>query len=350
MTTQADRAAEQLVEIRRVVWLPTAVGAGAALMAVLFLMRVFQGQWQSVLVAVPMTALTIVCVFSIWDGRLPLLVADAHGIRLRDGETWRGLPWSVVHRVEVRASHSLVADGAIVVSAIGLEEARVPLGLVTGIAPAHQAALAGRLAALAAGRAPIARPSDPETQSGRQPAQQPARSRGVPSLRPVPTQRIVARVRTAAGQLVSVPGQRGPAVGPAAGFASAAGATPVVGALALAPQPEPTAALPEVEQLRRPEFGGELDEPEGRGDREGETYPLVLKASKGTTRVQVRGSEANVLFERTMTSGEVVELSAPRRVVISVDSGGILDVEFDREDFGLLGDEGPATQEYAAHD
>ena len=51
------------------------------------------------------------------DARTPLLVADAQGVRIRLGHTWRGLPWSAVHHVEHTPRRGVLRDGRLVVVA-----------------------------------------------------------------------------------------------------------------------------------------------------------------------------------------------------------------------------------------
>jgi hypothetical protein len=55
------------------------------------------------------------------DARTPLLVADAQGIRIRLGRTWRGLPWTAVHHVEHTPRQGLLRDGRLVVVPHNLE-------------------------------------------------------------------------------------------------------------------------------------------------------------------------------------------------------------------------------------
>lgn len=233
------------IEIRRVAWLPLAIGASAAVMAVAFCMRTFEGQWAAGFVAVPMTVLTIACTWAIWDGHAALLVADGHGIRLRDGAAWRGLPWSAIAGIQIHPSQTLLTDGTLVVTPVEGEPVEVPIGLVTGYTPAKQIAIAGRLAALAHGRATVARQTDPT----------PAR----PSKFAVPAQRFTAIAGGVASgvsrSLRSIPVQR-----PAA--ASASAITAVDGSLALNPDllPEHTVELPELDELKRPHFGDDLPE------------------------------------------------------------------------------------------
>ena len=57
------------------------------------------------------------------DARTPLLVADAQGVRIRLGRTWRGLPWGALAQVEHRPRRGLLRDGRLVVVAHNLAAA-----------------------------------------------------------------------------------------------------------------------------------------------------------------------------------------------------------------------------------
>jgi hypothetical protein len=48
------------------------------------------------------------------DARTPLLVADDHGVRIRLGRSWRGVPWSDVDEVEHQPRRGLLRDGRLV--------------------------------------------------------------------------------------------------------------------------------------------------------------------------------------------------------------------------------------------
>ena len=61
-----------------------------------------------------LTALTWAHVFSFLDARTPLLVADAHGVRIRLGRTWRGMPWTDIEEVEHAPRRGLLRDGRLV--------------------------------------------------------------------------------------------------------------------------------------------------------------------------------------------------------------------------------------------
>ncbi len=49
---------------------------------------------------IALTAITWMHVFSFLDSRMPLLVADSHGVRIRLGRTWRGMAWTDLDEVE----------------------------------------------------------------------------------------------------------------------------------------------------------------------------------------------------------------------------------------------------------
>lgn len=49
------------------------------------------------------------------DARVPLAVLDAHGVRMRLGRTWQGLPWESVDRVEYAARATWWKDGRLLV-------------------------------------------------------------------------------------------------------------------------------------------------------------------------------------------------------------------------------------------
>ena len=66
--------------------------------------------WCLVLAAVAVVQLLVVR-----DSRAPLMLADAHGVRVRRGETWTGLQWQDIAHVEVQSPASWLRDGKIVV-------------------------------------------------------------------------------------------------------------------------------------------------------------------------------------------------------------------------------------------
>ena len=126
---------------------------------------------------VGLAGLTWAHVFSFLDSRMPLLVADSHGVRIRLGRTWRGMAWGDLEEVEYAARRHLVRDGRLVLfprelegelamlGPAGRRHARLtermlgapfamPLGLTTRVLGAH-GDLTGALAQLAEGRCEI---------------------------------------------------------------------------------------------------------------------------------------------------------------------------------------------------
>jgi cytoskeletal protein RodZ len=124
-----------------------------------------------------LAAVTWAYVFSFLDARMPLLVADSHGVRIRLGRTWRGMPWSDLDEVEFVPRRRVVRDGRLVLfprdldgelamlGPAGRRHAAVtermlgapfalPLGLTTRVLGAR-GDLGAALAALAAGRCEI---------------------------------------------------------------------------------------------------------------------------------------------------------------------------------------------------
>ncbi|MGH3445528.1 MAG: helix-turn-helix domain-containing protein, partial [Nocardioidaceae bacterium] len=109
------------------------------------------------------------------DARTPLLVADTHGVRVRLGGQWRGLPWDAVATVVVLPRRGLLRDGRLCFSPHSLSRAldgldargrraaalnrtlhgaalAVPMGLTTRISVREEKSLVETLAWLARGR------------------------------------------------------------------------------------------------------------------------------------------------------------------------------------------------------
>jgi len=124
-----------------------------------------------------LAALTWAHIFSFLDARMPLLVADSHGVRIRLGRTWRGMAWSDLEEVEYLPRRNLVRDGRLVLfpreldgelAMLGPAGRRhaalterllgapfaMPLGLTTRVLGAHKD-VAAALARLADGRCEI---------------------------------------------------------------------------------------------------------------------------------------------------------------------------------------------------
>lgn len=103
-----------------VVWFSRALESGAIL----------DWLWCAVPAAVGLLMLTV-----LRDARAPLLVADEQGIRVRHRDTWNGVRWPDVERLEVRHG-SRLRDGELVVHPDGAHESgafSVPLGRGTRV-------------------------------------------------------------------------------------------------------------------------------------------------------------------------------------------------------------------------
>ncbi|QIK76237.1 helix-turn-helix domain-containing protein [Nocardioides piscis] len=110
--------APDAIEVRRNAGLAAAVGVVASALAIAYLARaVAGGGVLDALMAAAMGLLGGFWLLTFLDARTPLLVADAQGIRIRLGRTWRGLPWSAVQHVEHTPRRGLLRDGRLVVSA-----------------------------------------------------------------------------------------------------------------------------------------------------------------------------------------------------------------------------------------
>ena len=163
----------EVVEVRRNAGLAAALGAGASALAIAYLSRaVGSGAALDWVFAIGLGALGGLWLATFLDARTPLLVADAQGVRIRLGRTWRGLPWSAVERVEHTPRRGLLHDGLLTVQAhneekvldeldaAGRRRARlatrlhgaplaVPLGLATRLVGTTQADLGAALETVA---------------------------------------------------------------------------------------------------------------------------------------------------------------------------------------------------------
>ncbi|MFT4287602.1 RodZ domain-containing protein [Nocardioides sp.] len=100
------------VEIGRNGRLTAVVGGLAAVVALAFLIR-HHGP-VDVVVGLVLAALAAGQLWSAWDSRTPLLVADPLGVRLRLGRAWQGMPWSDLEEVEHQPRTSWWRDGRLV--------------------------------------------------------------------------------------------------------------------------------------------------------------------------------------------------------------------------------------------
>ncbi|MCX6407672.1 MAG: hypothetical protein NTV28_12205 [Propionibacteriales bacterium] len=67
------------------------------------------------------------------DARTPLFVADAHGVRMRDGDGWVGLLWSEMADIRVEPRDGLLDPRVKVISPDGRRIHTAPLGLGTTV-------------------------------------------------------------------------------------------------------------------------------------------------------------------------------------------------------------------------
>lgn len=159
LTETADHptpVAGRPVEVRRNVGLAAGVGGFAALMTVAFAARAFTGGTALDWLAFGILALvTGIHLASLSDSRAPLLVADEHGVRVRQGAQWRGVAWQDVDCMEHLPRHGLFRDGHLLVDGYDDEQLVVPLTLATRLVGASAVSLSDVLADLADGRADV---------------------------------------------------------------------------------------------------------------------------------------------------------------------------------------------------
>ena len=114
--------APDAVEVRRNPGVAAVVGLTASAVAIAYFARAAgTGAVLDWAFALGMGTLGVHWLVTLLDARTPLLVADAQGIRIRLGRTWRGLPWSAVRCVEHEPRRGLVRDGKLVVVPHNLE-------------------------------------------------------------------------------------------------------------------------------------------------------------------------------------------------------------------------------------
>ncbi|GAB3195189.1 hypothetical protein GCM10027062_01550 [Nocardioides hungaricus] len=118
MTSLIDEQTDEQqtsVEVRADARLAGGVGAIAAIVALAYLTRALGGGgWLDWALALVVGAIAAAHLQSLLDARVPLLVVDEHGVRLRRGHTWHGLPWSDIEHVEVEPRGGLLRDGSVV--------------------------------------------------------------------------------------------------------------------------------------------------------------------------------------------------------------------------------------------
>lgn len=147
-TTGAERAP---VEVRVDARLAAPVGGIAALVAIAYLSRAIGGGgWLDWALAVVTGAIAVAHLQSLVDARVPLLVVDQQGVRLRRRGTWHGMPWHEIEYVEHEPRRGLLHDGRVVLVPRDPEATvlSVPLSLSTRVVGAD-AGLTEALAELA---------------------------------------------------------------------------------------------------------------------------------------------------------------------------------------------------------
>ncbi len=114
-TTEPLGLAPDAVEVRRNAGLAAFVGAVASGVAIAYLARATDtGAPLDWMLAAVMGVLGIAHLAAFVDARTPLLVADTQGVRIRLGNTWRGLPWGALSRVEHQPRRGPFRDGRLV--------------------------------------------------------------------------------------------------------------------------------------------------------------------------------------------------------------------------------------------
>ena len=86
-----------MIEIRRNTRLATVIAVGAGAVALAFLIR---GGAVSAVIGATFLILAASAAWACFDGRLPLMVLDEQGVRMRLGRDWRGMPWAHIDEIE----------------------------------------------------------------------------------------------------------------------------------------------------------------------------------------------------------------------------------------------------------
>ena len=125
---------DAVVEVRRNGGLAAAIGGVAAVVAILYLSRASgTGAWIDWTLTVVMGLLAAAWLQGFVDARTPLLVADQHGIRVRQGRAWHGMPWNDIDAVEHLPRHGLLRDGRLEVFTHDGAAVAVPLAISTSV-------------------------------------------------------------------------------------------------------------------------------------------------------------------------------------------------------------------------
>jgi hypothetical protein len=110
--TSPDEGGGDIVSIRRNLLLSGVAGVLAALLGLAFLTR--HGLFDRPL-GVLLLAIAALHLVALGSWRVPVLVADEQGIRMRIGLSWRGLPWAAIRQVVVEHAESPLREGRLVI-------------------------------------------------------------------------------------------------------------------------------------------------------------------------------------------------------------------------------------------
>ena len=264
------------IQITRNGRLAAVVGGVAGLVALAFLVR--HGGPIDLVLGVVLLAITGFQLWTAWDARTPLLVADDHGVRVRMGRVWQGIRWQDLDEVEHLPRRSWWRDGRLVLlpedddaqlaalPAAGQRHAAVsrrlygapfavPLGLSTVVVGGSRD-LSSRLADLAGDAATIVE-IDPQAVGAD------AASDAPEPTRPVARESRDPMTDTAERPLVASP-TPSPLREPTVAIRTEVTQDFTLGANALKLDPVETddasrSSLPEAGDLHRPAFGADLE-------------------------------------------------------------------------------------------
>ncbi len=151
-------AEPQVLEVRRDGALAGVIGLGAAGVAVAWLQRaVGTGELVDWALCAALGVVAAVHLVFALDARVPLVVADGHGVRLRRGRRWEGLAWGDLDHVEHRPRTSMLRDGRLdfVTGVEGDRRSGVRLSLSTRLVGADWHQLTEAMVELADGRTEV---------------------------------------------------------------------------------------------------------------------------------------------------------------------------------------------------
>ena len=137
-----DDLPPDLVEVRRNQGVAAVIGAASSAVAIAWFGRAIDtGGLTDWLLVLLTGVLGVVWLAAFLDARTPLLVADTHGVRVRLGRSWVGLPWTAVLTVRHVERRGALRDGLVEVVAHNPER------MLSGVSPAgaRQARIATRL-------------------------------------------------------------------------------------------------------------------------------------------------------------------------------------------------------------